>query len=242
MTSCHDDLMRAFMRPAPCMQTRMLESESEYSREAAAAALANLAANSEETQAAIAAAGGRPGGRAGGQARGRTGGRGAGRAAAPPLSIYRGSLRAHGGVLSPPPWARRWESSDPPMHCSTHCSVILYVSQSTHGSVRFSIVGLSLPPAGAIPALVGALRLGGTPAAAQHAARALRNLAGRDNANKLRTAEAGRQAGGRGWWLPGAARLLFRVIVCTRWVIVCTGPAQLCWGSVRHGVQGGGRL
>lgn len=35
----------------------MLESESEYSREAAAAALANLAANSEETQAAIAGAG-----------------------------------------------------------------------------------------------------------------------------------------------------------------------------------------
>ena len=35
----------------------MLERESEFSREASAAALANLAANSEETQAAISAAG-----------------------------------------------------------------------------------------------------------------------------------------------------------------------------------------
>ena len=45
--------------------------------------------------------------------------------------------------------------------------------------------------AGAIPSLVGTLRQSSTAAAQQHAARALRNMAGRDNQNKLRAAQAG---------------------------------------------------
>jgi hypothetical protein len=147
---------------------RMLEAaEAPAAQEAAAAALANLAANSSEAQSLIASAGGcwkrrKEAGR---------GGKG-GRGKAEQGEVCGGATA--GGVLclhrlSSQPLHSAWLGMA--WHAPTHAAL-----PSSHQLPLHSWHPHPTPPhAGAIPLLAEVLRCG-TPAAKQHAARAIRNL------------------------------------------------------------------